>query len=475
MTRSTGLRTGLLLLLSTAIVAVTSPEAFALITGGEGNKPLRDPGWPAGAAAIFNVTSRIAWWEGPPFGGGQWHAECRGDAKALSAVLADFAKLDVKSKRVVLHDGVGNSFWLNMNNEPAKREAAKMDWSFMVWQPGNWEHLRKLPADLNPTDAEDAASGPPSQIDVYTGGNIKWADVTVPKELKILDQRLEAHGFTTRDGVVLEGKVTDLTTKKPVTANVRLEQIEPQSKGGYRYSDAAKTTADKEGHWVLKKVPAGWYRVILEAEGYVPRVIGHLRADDQPRWQAFDGGLAPPAIVAGRLIDEAGQPLADVEVRIQDVTTSTGARYESATGTTVKTGADGRFRTDQLPVGKATIWVYKPGYCRPGLGRPITTPKEDIELTMIKAGRIAVTVDFTGKQRPEAYIVMIEPEGGDRIGTFGGSGNINAKNQIAFENVPPARYVLRGKPNPSSSKEVTEPITVDLTGGKTVEITLYAK
>jgi hypothetical protein len=70
---------------------------------------------------------------------------------------------------------------------------------------------------------------------------------------------------------------------------------------------------------------------------------------------------------------------------------------------------------------------------------------------------------------------MIEPEGGDRIGTFGGSGNINAKNQITFENVPPARYVLRGKPNPSSSKEVTEPITVDLTGGKTVEIVLYAK
>src|SRR6516162_1167828 len=140
-------RNGMACLLATAIVALTSSEAFALITGGEGNKPLTDPGWPVGAEAIFNVKSRIAWWEGPPFGGGEWHAECRGDAKALSAVLADFAKLDVKSKRVVLHDGVGRSFWLNANNEPAKRDAAKMDWSFMIWQEANWTRLRQLPAE----------------------------------------------------------------------------------------------------------------------------------------------------------------------------------------------------------------------------------------------------------------------------------------------------------------------------------------
>src|SRR5207237_9765151 len=121
MTPRTKLGIGLSAVLSIAIVAVTSEKAFALITGGAGNAPVHDPGWPTGAAAIFNVTSRIAYWEGPPFGGGQWHAECRGDARALSAVLADFANLDVKSKRIVLHDGVGSSFWLTSTNEPAQR------------------------------------------------------------------------------------------------------------------------------------------------------------------------------------------------------------------------------------------------------------------------------------------------------------------------------------------------------------------
>src|SRR5688572_14975358 len=58
-----------------AVLALPCQSVFGLIRGGEGNSPVADPGWPAGAAAIFNSSARIAWWEGPPFGGGQWHAE----------------------------------------------------------------------------------------------------------------------------------------------------------------------------------------------------------------------------------------------------------------------------------------------------------------------------------------------------------------------------------------------------------------
>ena len=199
------------------MLARTAP---ALITGGEGNGPIADPGWPKGAYAIFNNPGRIAWWEGPPFGGGQWYAECRGDAKALSAVLAAVAKLDVPTKRVVLHDGVGHSFWLNRNGEPQKQEAATIDWAFMVWQPANWERLRQLPVDVNPTDPRDADKGPPTQVDVYTG-TLRWSDVIAPQGLEVVDERLAAHGFTMADGSVLEGHVTDVATQKPIAAEMR--------------------------------------------------------------------------------------------------------------------------------------------------------------------------------------------------------------------------------------------------------------
>ena len=76
--------------------------------------------------------------------------------------------MEAKLKRVVVHDGTGHSFWLAPNREPEKLAAAMVDWVFTVWQPASWERLRKLPADLNPTELADTS--PPSQIDVFTTG-----------------------------------------------------------------------------------------------------------------------------------------------------------------------------------------------------------------------------------------------------------------------------------------------------------------
>ena len=455
------------------LLAVASPrEASALITGGEGNTPIADPGWPKGAAAIFNHRGRIAWWEGPPFGGGQWHAECRGDASTLGAVLAEFARLDVKDRRIVVHDGVGYSFWLAPNREPEKLEAARIDWAFMVWQPDHWERLHQMPADLNPTDPGDTT--PPAQIDVYTAG-IRWADVTVPEGVEVVDQRLEAHGFTAADGIVLEGEVTDLATERAIAATVRLERVEPQETGGYRDPVVAEAKADARGRWVLTHAPAGWLRVVVEAEGFVPRVAGYARIEDRPRWSSYQTGLARPAPVSGRVTDAAGQPLADVAVRLDHVRPESGGRYESPSGYTFTTDAEGRFRAVAVPAGRATISVHKPGYCRPGPGLPIATPKDGLALQMIRSASVRVTVVFPGRERPDGYLVRIEPEGGAAVGRYGGSGNIDAEGRISFRDVPPGRYVLRGQPNPGPADEQSEPVTVDLEGGQGAEVTLQAR
>jgi hypothetical protein len=465
MTRST--------VLVLAALAIFAPRpAFGLIRGDKGNKPVPDPGWPKGAAQIFNFTGRAAWWEGPPFGGGEWHAECRGDAKALNGILADFAKLDVKTKRILVHDGEGYSFWLAPNQEKEKLADARIDWVFMVWQPSNWAQLHQLPADLNPTKPADAS--PPSQIDIYTA-RIRWADVVVPNGIEVVDQRLEAHGFTIADGIVLEGRVTDAATKAPIAAAMRLERIEPQKQGGYLYSIIGAAKADAQGHWVLKNAQAGWVRIVADSESYVPRVIGYDKFDDQPRWQAYDAELARPGPVSGRVTDADGNPLSDVTVRFDNVQPKTGGRYESPDGFEFKTDAQGRFQAQAVPEGTATVWIHKTGYTRPGLGAAISMPKDDVELQMIRASDVRVTVDFTGKPRPKGYIVQITPEGGDAVGKYGGSGNINAQNEIVFRSVPPGRYTLQGQPNPSSADEHTEPVTVDLKGGETIEVTLKAK
>ncbi len=459
-----------------SLVLVMAPEAPALIVGGAGNKPLPDPGWPGGVASLINHPARIAWWEGPPFGGGQHHAEFRGDAKVLNAVLLGLAKVDAKVRRVVVHDGVGQSFWLGINPDPAKPVDASMDWVVMAWRRESWERLRTMPAGLNPTDPKDAETGPPVQVDVYAGGLVRWAEVVVPPGLEVVDERLAAHGFAESDGSVFGGKVVDLATGAPIAAKVRLQRVEPQAKGGYLYPDQSETAADASGRWALTKTPAGWYRVVVEADGYAPRDAGYAQPDGRPRWSAFDCGLARASGVSGRVVDEEGRPLEGVDVRLDDVTAGKGlGAYAAPGGYQYKTDADGRFRSGAVPAGGANVWLHKPGYIRPGLGLPIAIPSEGVTLTMCRSSSLRVSVDFRGKARPAGCMVKVDPEGGPAIGKYGAAGDVDPTNQIFLENVPPGRYVIVGRPNPSSGEDRSEPLVVELKGGQAVEVVIFAK
>ena len=369
-------------LIGLALVAALGHPALADITGGEGNSPLADPGWPTGAAEIFNHSGRIAWWEGPPFGGGQWHAECRGDAQALSGVLADFARLPARNKRVVLHDGVGFSFWLNPNREPAKRAAASIDWCFTVWVPESWERLRQLPADLRPTDSYRADEEAPMQLDIYVGGQLRGTDITVPEGLQIVDERLKTHGFAPADGSVLEGVVIDAETASPLVARILLQRVEPQSQGGSEYAVKSEVVSDANGRWVLKQIPPGVYRVVAEAKGYASRVIDHVRIDEQPRWSSRACELARAAAVSGRVVTVDGGPLEGVVVRLANVVAGSHGRYETPDQERAISDAEGRFSLQNVPTGNATVRLEKAGYFLPGLGPAIRLPAEGIQLVM---------------------------------------------------------------------------------------------
>ena len=457
-----------------ALILLLGQPALALIEGGEGNEPVRDPGWPAGAGIVFNQPTRIAYWVGPPLGGSQWHGEYRGDANALNSVLSHFAKIDAKTRRVVVHDGIGYSFWLNPNRELPKAGISQIDWTFSVWEPKGWQRLRKLPPMFRPNDIGDDKTGPPAEIEIYTGGNIRWADVVVPMGVELLDQRLEAHGFKRDDGTVLEGTITDLESHKPIAGQVELQLSEAQKKGGYKYSTIGEAVADAKGHWVIKRAPAGSLQVVLAADGYVPRVVGYAQYDGQPGWHEFKGKLARPATLTGRVTDDKNMPLADVEVRLDDVACQNES-YPMQHELRTKTDADGRFHLENIPKGSARIHLTKDSYCLVGLGPTIETPATDVALAMKQSAQLQVTVDFFGTQRPNEYLVDIEPEGGNAVGTWGGSSRIDNQNTVLFKGVFPGRYVLRGHPNPHNPAQLSDPITIELQGGATEKLVLPAK
>ena len=162
-----------------ALVALVSQTAFALREGALGNAPIRNPNWSKGAAAVFNHRARISYWVGPD--PGYYTGEFSGDATALSEVLSDFATIESKRRRLVVRDGVRSSGF----KQP-------LDWVFNVWVPSAWERPTGV---VVRTFRRDPNECPPPEIIVYTGGNVRWSDVTVPKEIEVVDERLETHGF----------------------------------------------------------------------------------------------------------------------------------------------------------------------------------------------------------------------------------------------------------------------------------------
>lgn len=445
-------------------------NCFAIIFGGEGNKPLPDPGWPKGAAEVFNWKTRIAYWEGPPFGGGQWHAESKGNAEEVNRVLQAFEKIEAKQKRVVLKSGIGYSFWLDPNRDRRHDKKTKIDWEFTVWVPKSWDFQKTLPADMSAISGEQGEE-PVPVLTIYTSF-VDREKLELPKSLSIEDNTLEGHGFSKKDGRVLQGRVVDAKSQEPIAAKIRFETISRNPNGGYTYeqSEALKTNAN--GEWTKRNVTRKWSRIIVEAEGYASRIVSHIRYDSQPGWAFLGSTLSNSASLAGKVVDEQGEPLAGVRVRLSGVTVDDTGDYKTAL-TEAKTNDDGLFEFSEAPQGEGKLTVYKPGLNGPPLGKKVSIPAKDLTVKMTQAAEFTVKVKFPNGKVAENYIVNVEPVGGNKVGTWGGSATLDGNNSYHFKNVPPGSYNLVVRPNPGSSKSTTEPVKVELKGGdsKTVEVT----
>src|SRR6185503_13736688 len=95
----------LALITSVLVLLLVATSAQALIMVGKGNDPVNDHNWPAGSLDLANLKTRVGWWEGPPFGGGQWTFLYRGDAAALQAAIDLFGKINTPELTLVVHEG----------------------------------------------------------------------------------------------------------------------------------------------------------------------------------------------------------------------------------------------------------------------------------------------------------------------------------------------------------------------------------
>jgi len=248
---------------------------------------------------------------------------------------------------------------------------------------------------------------------------------------------------------------------------------------------ATRTSAD--GHFALKNVPAGRYKLTVSRNSYVTAEYGQKKLSDPGAAFTLAAGenrqdlvfkLIPAAVIAGRVFDEDGEPTQRASVMASREVYNEGRRTLSTHGW-AETDDQGQFRLFGLAPGRYYVsaaepgWgqvhgdrefsaeskqeaeraytkTYYPGTTDPGKASVISVkegeevPGTDITLKQVEVFRIRGKVfnQVTHKAGREVELLLI-PRGKRLEWEYGSHGGVK-KPDGSFEiaNVVPGSYVL---------------------------------
>jgi hypothetical protein len=450
------------------VVFVFPKLGISLITGEHGNRPIQDRGWPVGSVEMANLPTRLGWWEGPPFGGGEYHFLYRCEnTDEFNQALKTFAAIRASKLELVVHNGPEYSFWLRENDEELSKEENRVDWTFTVWVPQNWNSLYNSPRSYmihsdHPNFKKPVAA---PRVDVYIGGggSIIWKDVKVPKNVVVIDKRPSSISPEFAGGGLIRGKVFDLAIGEPIAA----AQIVLAK---YRGHEKVHGKTNEQGFCQIEKIPLGYYEVRVLADGYVPRKQGSFN-NNRPEYLKFEIGLARPACVKGIVTDVNGKPIQGVKVSATSVLGPDGFGYPCVGERASTTDEQGRFKICSLPKGLMSIRCRPTGwYLTNSIFEQYQIPSDRIRLTMTRTGTVqGKVVGKDGKRPPGEILLELEPPG-DPVGKWAWSGKLSEDGTFDISGIPPGEYIISTRPNPSRTdyQPNTKRITVE--GGKTYKV-----
>lgn len=195
---------------------------------------------------------------------------------------------------------------------------------------------------------------------------------------------------------VIRGTVVSATTKEPIRrADVTLQAtMRPGSASGGAVAimpgmmpSMTKAVTDAEGNFIFKDVKPGTYFLRAERSGYVPTSYGARSPGASPAQISVRPGqevtglriaMTPQAVIAGRVLDEEGEPMQNVMVMAvsadaMQATPRRPGRLGMGMRSQGQTDDRGQFRLHNLPPGRYIIQVT-PG--RLG-GMPVAIPSSE--------------------------------------------------------------------------------------------------
>jgi hypothetical protein len=444
-------------------------SAHGLIEIGRGNQPVTDKDWPAGALDVANLKTRVGWWEGPPFGGGEWCFPYRGDTAAFNEALAAFARIKWPQLLLVVHEGRGEGQFLKDSADD--KADASVDWELTLWTPENFHHLFNNPTSAFASDQpEFRGELPPPKLDVYPApGRIDWSHVTVPANVTVRDERATANGFSAEDGSVVRGDVYDMLRSKPIAgAAVTVDWRPPQNRGTGEFKTAAAGTTDSDGHFQVTHVPPGSYRIVVRRSGYAPRMLGWATFKEHTL-KTFTTQLSPAVDAVLTVSQSSGEPLTGVQVRCDSAIALDGrgdALPEKPTGVS---NLAGQVKLAGLPRGHAQFAASAKGFFQLDMLALREVPGTSLQIVMTGTGALHGHVKLARGQSAAGVNVSVRPEG-ELIGKWSGSMQVNADGSFQFDDVPPGRYFVSTDPMFSFTGVDANAVAVTVEPGKTAEV-----
>jgi hypothetical protein len=158
----------------------------------------------------------------------------------------------------------------------------------------------------------------------------------------------------------IQGRVTTADTGAPI----RRAEVRAMSDAGV----SRLVTTDGDGRFDLRDLPAGEFRVTASKSGFVSLTYGQQRPFEAPtpidltRGQRATANIALPraGAIAGRILDEAGEPVAEAHVQAMRSRTIEGRRRLQPLGAFDTTDDTGAFRLYGLPPGEYYVSVGLP-------------------------------------------------------------------------------------------------------------------
>ena len=291
----------------------------------------------------------------------------------------------------------------------------------------------------------------------------------------------------------ISGRVIAADTGSPI----RRAQININSRDA---QFSRSITTDSEGRYEIASLPAGRYRLFVDKAGYVALEYGQARPFEAGKpldiaagqaLEKLDFSLPRGSAITGRITDEFGDPITDVQVQALRYQFANGERQLVIAGRSAQTDDLGAYRIFGLMPGDYIVRasmrpnmrpeprnaeVEPTGY--PGTYYPGVTDVTQAQTVTAMLGQEVNSVGFplvparlarisgsvTGSDgRPLAgAMVMIRPRGGIGLAALrmniagNGGGRVRPDGTFQLANVPPGEYVLDVQQRPQAIRSLQD-------------------